>query len=180
MFGKRLLLVAILIVLAACAGDTPTGPFDDEPSGIYMRALIGDAQWEAGTWQHWPVVGIYHTEPEQVFFAIEGVGVVGEDRWEIGLYIPASEGTHSLALTANSGFAVYQVLGGAEDGYAGIHYDPDSLDPGTVVLTRWDMERHVIEGSFSLSGHANGSDERVTMTAGRFRVHYDGPDMSPP
>jgi hypothetical protein len=142
-----------------------------------MRAMIGDVPWKAGTWKHWPVTGLYHRETEQKFLSLSGVGVVGEDRWQVSLTIPASEGAHSLAANPDSGFDLYVVLGGAEGGYASLHYGPDSLNPGTVVLTRWDPEHHIIEGTFSLTGLVYGSDERltVTVTEGRFRARYDDP-----
>jgi hypothetical protein len=142
-----------------------------------MRAMIGDAPWKAGTWQHAPVTGLYHRESEQKFFAVSGVGVIGEDRWQIGLYIPASVGTHSLAPTGSSGFIVYEVLGGAEGGYGEIRFDPDSLNPGTVALTRWESVHRIIEGNFNLTGLVYGAEDRetVTETEGRFRAHYDDP-----
>jgi hypothetical protein len=172
MRARRLPLVTLLTLLAGCGGD---GPFSNSSGGVFMSARIGNEEWEAGSWQHWPVTGLYHRETDPRFFAISGVGVVGEDRWEIGLYIPASEGTHSLALTGHSGFVVYQVLGGAGNGHGSTHYTPDSLDPGTVSLTLWDPEHRIIEGSFSLSAREDGTDEKVMMTGGRFRVRYDDP-----
>ncbi len=168
-------LLPLLVLLAGCAGDSTTGPFGDDPSGVFMRAVIDGAPWRAGTWQHAPVTSLYHRESEQQFFSVSGVGVIGEDRWQIGLYIPASVGTHSLAPTGSSGFIVYDVLGGAEGGYGELRFDTDSLDPGTVVLTRWDPEHRIIEGTFNLTGLVYGADERltVTVTEGRFRAHYD-------
>lgn len=145
----------LLILAAACSGDSPAGPGDPGTPNGAMSAKIDGAQWTAN-------VGIYATRASGAIGLAGGngeylisMGVVGA----VGTYVVGDGSGANLSLLTNDNQQVWMAMTGKGS--------------GTITVTTLTDERVV--GTFSFTAPAvastSASGTRV-ITEGSFNIEF--------
>ncbi|HEV2148725.1 MAG TPA: DUF6252 family protein [Longimicrobiaceae bacterium] len=164
--GYALLLVAALV--AACAGDSPTGSEQDP----FVTARVNGAAWRANY-----QVDLAVADLMQQGRLLEVVGLqVNQDgsTQQVSVVIPdyAGPGTYPLRdpdpQAGAFGFYVTRASRTAEP----VAYFTDAQHTGTITVAKMDQERRQVSGTFSFRARQENGTAVVEVAGGEFRGRY--------